>query len=135
MRKMIIATLFFSLFTSLAAPPAQSIVIIQSEAVNPYEKIWQAVCEVESNFDPLAYNPIEGACGISQIREVRLNDYNIRFKKKVPQIALFDVEISKSIFMAYMSEYNPDDIKGMAICWNGVSVKNKYYAKIQKALL
>lgn len=131
---MIIVTLFFSLFTSLAAPPAQSIVIVQREAINPYEAIWDAVCQIESGFNPLAYNPTEHAYGISQIRDIRLDDYCTRSGKKVPLIALFDVKTSKTIFMWYISQIDYRDIKAMAICWNGISKENRYYAKLKARL-
>jgi hypothetical protein len=116
------------------APQESCFYIPEAEKVNPYECIWQAVCKIESNNNCFAYNSHERAYGIAQIKDVRLNDYNIRFKKKVPVIALYDVETSKSIFMAYMSGYNPNDIKGMAICWNGISKENKYYKKLSKQL-
>lgn len=134
MKKMIIVIMFFSLFTSLAAPPAQSIVIIMPEVINPYETIWTAVCKIESGFNPMAYNPTEHAFGISQIRDIRLNDYNTRTGKKVPLKSLFDVKTSKEIFMYYISQIDYRDIKAMAICWNGVSKRNLYYGKLKAAL-
>lgn len=135
MKKMMIATLIFTAFFSqLAAPPAQSLVIIMPEPINPYETIWTAVCKIESGFNPMAYNPAEHAFGISQIRDIRLNDYNTRAGKKVPLIALFDVKTSKTIFMYYISQIDYRDIKAMAICWNGVSKRNLYYGKLKAAL-
>ncbi len=134
MKKMIIILSLILLTADLIAPPYESLAILKGAVITPYERIWNAVCEVESGFNPLAYNASEKAYGIAQIREVRLRDYNIRFKKKVPQIALFDVNTSKVIFMAYASQHRPGDIKGICISWNGKSERNLYYKKI-KALL
>lgn len=116
------------------APAERCIYVEELTPVNPYTNVWKAVCQVESGNNPMAYNASENAFGIAQIRDIRLKDYNYRFNKKVPQIALFDVETSRTIFMSYVSQYSPDDIKGIAICWNGISKENKYYKKLKKQL-
>lgn len=126
--------LFALLSATLAAPPSGELVIIRTEAINPYTKIWEAVCQIESGNNPFAYNPIESASGIAQIRDMRLIEYNARFKKCVSQNSLFDPETSKSIFMSGIGKYNPSDIKAIAVYWNGKSTTNKYYQRLKRAI-
>jgi hypothetical protein len=132
-----LTTLFIALMISVKvlAPSERFVYMEYPEAANPFEPLFKAVCAVESNFDPLAYNPNEKACGIAQIREVRLRDYNVRFNKKVPQIALFDVETSKMIFMAYASQIGPYDFEQIAKRWNGSgSLTIEYWRKVKAKL-
>lgn len=90
--------------------------------------------EVESKGDSLAYNPIEQAYGIMQIRPVRLLDYNLRTGSSYKMRDCYSPEVSKKIFMYYAVKHNPDEI--LAICrdWNGASEKNKYYQKVKAKL-
>ena len=41
-------------FCSLAAPPANMLMVFESEGMNPYENLYRAVCQVESSGNPLA---------------------------------------------------------------------------------
>ena len=79
MKKLLII-LSLLVYSSLAgAPPIKrDAIILKSEAIKPYERIWQAIIEVESNGNQWAYNPKEKATGIAQVREIRLRDYEIQ---------------------------------------------------------
>jgi hypothetical protein len=135
MKKMSIVILILMFTFRLTAPPTSCTFIEITEGINPYEKIWSAVCLVESDNDPYAVNYDEGAFGIAQIRDVRLKDYNHHTGEKVSRIACFDVLTSKRIFMHYASQFRPEDIKGICRSWNGQSKENKYYKRIKKTLL
>ena len=111
-------------FSSLAglAPQQKALYILQAEPIRPYEKIWLAVCKVESNFNPYAIGDVHlknKSYGMVQIRQVRLDDYyqqtGIRYNTK----QMFDTVRSKSVFMFYATQYRPDEIEKISRCWNG----------------
>ncbi len=58
------------------APDRKTLPIIKSSPVEPYKKLILAIGKVETKEDTLAYNPLEGAVGYFQIRQIRLKDYN-----------------------------------------------------------
>jgi hypothetical protein len=113
-------TLITCLFcSSLGAPPSPAITIVGIDAIHPYEKLWQATCKVESNFNPMAIgdkNLKKHSYGIVQIRAERLNDYyketGIRYTVK----DMFDPKKSKEVFMYYALGSN---LESIARCWNG----------------
>ena len=56
MKKMT-TTLILVLFSLPVFAPVDKVIdVVQGDAINPYEKIWEAVCEVESAQNPLAYH-------------------------------------------------------------------------------
>lgn len=131
---MIIMILLLSFFANLAAPPNNSIVIFEAKAVNPYNAILKACIQIESSGNRFAYNSKELAVGILQITPVRLLDFNRNTGKHYTQNDCYSIEVSKEIFFHYISKCDYRDIKSMAVAWNGVSVRNKYYAKVKKLL-
>lgn len=134
MKKMIIVICFISLFTSLAAPPAQSIVIIMPEAISPYTPVVNAISGIESSHGRFMLNVKEQATGYFGIRPIRLNDYNRKTGSHVTLNECNDYETGKRILLYYISQIDYRDIKAMAICWNGVSKRNLYYGKLKAAL-
>jgi hypothetical protein len=90
---------------AVKAPTMVSLYAERGVIINPYEDIWQAVCMEESNMDPNAYNPLEEATGISQIRPIRLEEYNKLTGKNYTMKDMFNPLISKEIFMFYASSY------------------------------
>lgn len=141
---MLILTFIFSFFTvMLTAPPNQVIYIERGEPVNPYEKIWKAICQVESNNNPYAVGDKhlrKHSYGISQIREERLKDYynktGIYYTKK----DCFDINKSKTVFLFYASDIGPNNMEKIARCWNGgnngmkLKQTRKYYLRVKKIL-
>lgn len=121
----------------LAGNPYQNMVIYIDEAIpiRPYENLWQAVCEVESNFDPMAYNPKEKAIGISQIRPIRINDFNKKAGKDYKHKEMYDPIKSKEVFMWYADKYHPSDYEVIAKRWNGSGYKTIEYWKRVKSKL
>jgi hypothetical protein len=128
MKKLI--TILIALFyvTALYAPAGITQFVINKPAkMEPYEALWRAVCLVESGNDSLAYNPIEQAYGIAQIRQIRLNDYAKRTGIVYTLEQCYDKEISKSIFMYYCQ----GDYEDVAKSWNGSGVKTiEYWDKV-----
>ena len=100
-----------------SAPGRAELVILTSESINPYERIWEAICEHETSNDSTAYNEIEQAVGIAQIRPIRLKDYNIRSGNRYRLEEMYEVNKSKAVFMFYAQKiHNTDRIIRL---WNG----------------
>lgn len=136
--KRLLLLLCFAFIIPLAglSPQYNHVIYISaSNPVRPYDRIWEAVCYVESRNNPMAYNRVEKAVGISQIRYIRLKDYNKRTGKDYKLKDCFDVKVSKEIFFYYVTQFEPDDIIGIAQNWNGRGKKHKDYAKKIKKYL
>jgi hypothetical protein len=126
MKKAILTIVLMVAFLSNSETVERAVILLP-EAIRPYEAIWNAVCEVESSGDRFAYNPTEQATGISQIRPIRVLDYNIRTGKKYTLIDMYDVEISKEVFMYYACRIvDRDEIIKR---WNGRGLKAEIYLK------
>ena len=113
------------------SPGTGEATIFRQEAIMPYEKLWRAICKVESNNNPLAYNPHEGAVGIAQVRLCRIKDYNRLTRQNMPLKAMYDPLKAKEVFMYFAGQFSPDDILGICRSWNGQSRMNKYYKKVK----
>jgi hypothetical protein len=74
---------------------------------------------VETQYDTLAYNPLEEAVGYFQIRPIRLEDYNIRTGSEYTMNDLFNYKISEKIFLYYAAELGPYNFERIAKTWNG----------------
>jgi hypothetical protein len=109
------------------APTAKLITITRTEPVQPYEKLIQAIATVETKGDTLAYNPVEEAVGIFQIRPIRLEDYNKRTGSHYTMKDLYSYKISRKIFLYYASMAGPNEEEKVARSWNGSGVKTYYY--------
>jgi hypothetical protein len=106
-----------------------SVVMDYSKAPDPattdLDRVWKAVCLVESENDPLAVNKLEGAAGIAQIRPCCLQDCNTIVGE--PRWCLndrFDPEESKAMFEVYTTYYCekhdiPTTPENRARIWNG----------------
>ncbi len=132
MFKKLIILIFWMLSLQLAAPPtSNSLVIVGSSPVRPYEALWEAVCQVESSGDPYAVNVGEQAYGIVQIRQIRLDDYVKRTGIFYTLEDCFDKDVSKSIFMYYCT----GDYETVARSWNGSGpMTDVYWRKVKKYL-
>lgn len=110
------------LFSICSAPTWQWLYLDRAESIQPYEKIWEAVCLIESSNNPLAIgdkNLKEHSYGIAQIRRERLEDYNKSTGHKYLLYDLFDPGLSKAIFMHYAFKYGPYRIDEAVMRWNG----------------
>lgn len=131
----LILFLILTLFpATLLAPEYKVIPVLYEEGVSPYERLINAIGQVESwNRDDIL-NLSEQAMGRFGIRPIRLVDFNNRTGKNFSHADCFDYEKSREIFMFYASQHNPDDILSICRGWNGASSKNKYYRKVLKQL-
>lgn len=135
MKRMSTIILIFFMTLELLAPESNTAVIIASEPIKPYKTIIKAIGSVECRFDTLAVNPIEQAYGYFQCRQIRLDDYYKQTGIRYSLTDMLDYEKAEKIFLYYASQFNPADIKGICVNWNGVSKRNLYYKKVQKAML
>jgi hypothetical protein len=117
------------------APQQKALYITTEPPIRPYEALWIATCMVESSNNPMAYNPLEKATGIAQVRPIRLLDYNQRTGKDYKLRDCYNTKISKEIWLYYITKFRPDDLKSICKVWNGNGDKHKdYMEKIKKCL-
>lgn len=143
MKTMLIVILLLFISIIAIAPESNNLVIITDEPLNPYERIWNATCRIESNFNSNAIGDLHlkrKSYGIVQIRKTRLDDYFIRTGIRYTEYDMFDPVISKEVFMFYALQYLPSQIEEISRCWNGgergMQKKStiKYYEKIKTIL-
>lgn len=136
-RLIILIFLMFSLRTF--APASNCLVILDNSPIQPYEKLWEAICEIESGGNPYAIGDkhlMHHSYGIVQIRQSRLNDYVKQTGKVYTVQDCFDKEVSREIFMFYVSP----DFETTAREWNGgangMKKKStlKYWEKVENKL-
>lgn len=119
----------------LFAPSSVFLVIEHRSPVNPYKQLINAIGKVETNYDTLAYNPVEQAAGFFQIRPIRLEDYNRRTGSSYRMEDLFNYKISEKIFLYYAARTDPHDLEKIARSWNGSGAKTiEYWKKVREHL-
>lgn len=124
--------IFLLFATKAIAPDLKELVIMKSYPVDLYDKLIRAVIEVESKGDSLAFNPIEQAYGIMQIRPIRLLDYNQRTGKRYKLQDCYRPEISTEIFLYYAKKIGYPNYENIARSWNGSGVKTlEYWDKVK----
>jgi hypothetical protein len=113
----------------------KSILVFKPVPVEPYKKLALAIGIVETKCDTLAYNPLENAAGIFQIRPIRLIDYNSRTRSSYSRKDLFKYEISEKIFMYYADQIGPYNLELIAKKWNGSGHQtSNYWNRIKRHL-
>jgi hypothetical protein len=118
--KKIASTSFFLILAfKVFAPSSSSLDVIRTIPVEPFKTLINAIGMVETQYDTLAYNPLEEAVGYFQIRPIRLEDYNIRTGSEYTMNDLFNYKISEKIFLYYAAELGPYNFERIAKTWNG----------------
>ena len=135
LRKLIIVSTLLLSSLRLMAPSTELLTITRPDPIKPYTGLIHAIGMVETKGDTLAYNPVEQAVGVFQIRPVRLKDYNKRTGSRYIMKDLYNYKISEKIFLYYASKASPNDFERIARNWNGSGIKTYYYwAQVQKQL-
>jgi hypothetical protein len=130
-----VCILLLSISIQLSAPSVKSILVFKPVPVEPYKKLALAIGIVETKCDTLAYNPLENAAGIFQIRPIRLIDYNSRTRSSYSRKDLFKYEISEKIFMYYADQIGPYNLELIAKKWNGSGHQtSNYWNRIKRHL-
>jgi hypothetical protein len=134
----IIFTLLILLIPMVAFAPSEKYFYMERPlAVNPYIKVRNAIGIFETRSDTLAFNPLENAAGIYQIRQIRLDDYYVRTGKKYSLIDCFRPQIANEIYIYYASQYNPWEVEKICREWNGgaygmkIKATKEYYSKVK----
>jgi hypothetical protein len=128
--------LFLSLMTTRAPAPGLNVIyIIAAEPIDPFEVLVNAIVQVESLGDPLAFNPIEEAVGAFQIRPIRVRDYNQRTGKNIKIESCYSYEVSKEIFIYYARLTGYPHYETIARNWNGSGVMTTEYWRRVKSYL
>jgi hypothetical protein len=134
-RKISLIFLFLLIVVRAPAPIFQVAIIPESDPFNPYERLINAIVQVESSGDTLAFNPVEKAVGALQIRPIRILDYNQRTGKKYKIEDCYNFYISKEIFLYYAEGTRYFDYELIARNWNGSGKTTLDYWKRVKTRL
>jgi len=119
MRKLILISLFLMCFIKLPAPGSGALMIVEAEAVKPFEQLWKATCKVESSNNPFAIGDKHmkaHSYGIVQVRASRLSDFYNKTGIRYSERDMFDTVKAKRVFMAYCTDLNMERITRE---WNG----------------
>lgn len=135
LKKIKIVCFLFVFSLRAFAPAYNSFIIVQPAAIEPYKHLEHVIGMIETFGDTLAYNPLEEAYGIFQIRPVRLIDFNLRTQSNYTSRDLFNYQISEKIFLYYASQIGPYNIEKIARRWNGSGEQTDYYWERVKELL
>jgi len=127
LKKLVLVSVLLSVTFKALAPSSKSLIILESDPVNPYKRLIYAIGMVETKCDTLAYNPVEEAVGYFQIRPVRLEDYNKRTGSNYKKKDLYNYNISEKIFLYYASQIGPYDFEKISRRWNGSGPKTYHY--------
>jgi len=118
--------------TRAPAPGLNVIYIIAAEPVDPFEVLVNAIVQVESLGDPLAYNHAEEAVGAFQIRPIRVLDYNQRTGKNIKIENCYSYEVSKEIFLYYARLTGYPHYETIARNWNGSGeMTTEYWRRVK----
>jgi hypothetical protein len=118
-----------------SAPSLCTLKIVEGKPVQPFMQLEYAIGMVETYGDTLAYNPLEEAYGIFQIRSVRLDDYNKRTNHNYKPSDLFSFRISEEIFLYYAAQIGPYNLEKIARRWNGCGqLTDSYWTRVRHLL-
>jgi hypothetical protein len=134
--KKIVSITFLLVFAfKVFAPSSESLVIIDTPPVEPFNRLIHAIGMVETRYDTLAYNPVEKAVGYFQIRPIRVEDYNKRTGSNYTMKDMFDYKNSEKIFLYYASLIGPYNFEKIAMNWNGSGPRTiNYWKRVKKYL-
>lgn len=135
LKKIVVFTLFLFFALRVFAPTREFLIIHSISPATPFKTLIHAIGMVETQYDTLAYNPLEQAAGYFQIRPIRLLDYNIRTGSNYIMQDLFNYSISEKIFLYYAAAIGPYDFERIARMWNGSGASTlSYWEQVKKFL-
>jgi hypothetical protein len=115
--KLFLVLLLLLISSRIFAPANNSLIIPVPEKINRWLDLWLATCTIESENNPGMINIVEGAYGIVQIRQCKLDDYNKATSKSYNLSAVANESISLEVFLHHCSSCNsPEEA---ARTWNG----------------
>ncbi len=142
--KSVLIIFFLSLTFRAFAPDINVAFIFVSEPENQhnnpepeglFDGLINAVIQVESLGDTMAYNLTEEATGAFQIRPIRLLDYNRRTGSNYQLEDCYNFNVSKEIFLYYTQRIGIEDHESIARKWNGSGKSTlEYWDKVKSFL-
>lgn len=128
----ILRKLLFTLSLLLAglrvvAPEANYFIISESAGIRPFSDLMYATAMVETMGNTSAYNELENAVGIYQIRQVRIDEFNKRTGSNYNLSDMFDPELSAKIYLYFASLKGPYNLERIAKAWNGSGPMTELY--------
>ncbi|MBN1789102.1 MAG: hypothetical protein JW830_01310 [Bacteroidales bacterium] len=142
--KSVLIIFFLSLAFRALAPDIHVAFVFVSEPIDQhnnsepeglYDRLINAVIQVESLGDTMAYNLIEEATGAFQIRPIRLLDYNRKTGSNYQLEDCYNFKVSKEIFLYYAQRIGIEDYESIARKWNGSGKATLEYWDKVKSLL
>lgn len=134
-RKVLILFILLSLAGNAVAPDTPYLTIFETPPIRPYSALMSAIGMYETMGNPLAFNVLENAAGIFQIRQVRVDDYNNRTGSNYALTDMFDYKVSEKVFIYFAELAGPYSFERIAKGWNGSGPRTDYYwAKIKTLL-
>ncbi len=135
MKRVLIILILLSAAANLFAPGGGLIPVPAPDPVNPFQELWSATCFVESTCKADTVNATEQAYGIAQIRQIRIDDYNLRTGGHYSLYDCLDSATARKIYMYYAGKYGPMDLETIARAWNGSGpMTEDYWNKIKMEL-
>lgn len=135
LKKVLVIVLFLILSYRVFAPGHNAMVIAEPSGINPYTNLMNAIATVETMGNPLAYNEVENAVGIFQIRQIRVDEYNRLTGSKHSLKDMFDRSVSEKVFLYFASQIGPYNLEKIAKRWNGSGPRTElYWKRIRKIL-
>lgn len=132
--KITLAVIFLMLTGKSIAPDFESVAIVEDQPVRYYENLMEAILEVESAGDTMAYNAVEEAYGPFQIRPIRLSDYNKRTGKNYMMMDCYTLKVSREVFLYYATRIG-FDYEIIAKKWNGSGKMTiDYWSRVKSRL-
>ena len=140
MKKLFLLLIFGILPLLAGAPLSKTITIEFKPPFSPFKPLLDATAWVESSGNPNALNRKEMAVGLLQIRQVRVDDYNMRTGKNYTLNEMYDTIKAKEVFLWYASQSHPSNLEEISRNWNGGQRGMKkrstleYWKKVKKYL-
>jgi hypothetical protein len=135
MKKLLIITILSLICITLPSTGFSKLYVLRAESINPYEKLWMGICQIESNNDSLAFRiDTNGkpSVGIAQIQESRLSDYNRLSGSNFILNDMYSPSKARKVFMYFC---NSMDYKQICQKWNGSGpMVEVYWEKLTKIL-
>jgi hypothetical protein len=129
MKKFLLILVTVANCTGLLAPSGiNALCIIEPEVLNPYLPVWTGVKYVEiGNLPDSTINYDEDAYGPGQIRQAKLEDFNLATGKSYTLKDCLKEHVAREIFMWHCMQHI--DIDLAIRCWNGSGPATYEYLK------
>lgn len=130
--RMTLITLFLTICSLCQAPTYTAFYIAKENGINTYDKLWRAICYVESRNDTRALNLKEMAVGIAQIRECRISHFNRLTGSNYTLNDCYDYALSKKVFLYFA---RGKSFEKASKDWNGSGrMTISYWEKVRRQL-